>query len=138
MRYAEGTRVEVESSRGEITGILAKHGVVEMGWQTGPEGDRLMFKLKGRSYLFSIKKPTRAEIATMYPNNRDPDAKWWAEWRRRWRAQVLLIKAKMEFAEGEDTTVEREFMPYLIVKGGGTLAEWVESDKGNLLIGAGT
>lgn len=137
-RYAEGTTVTVESSRGEITGILARHGVLEMGWQTGPDGDRLLFKLAGRSYLFDIRKPTRAEVGRLYPHARDLDAKMAAEWRRRWRAHVLLIKAKLEFASGGDTTAEREFMPYLIVAGGGTLSEWLESDRGGqLLIGAG-
>ena len=138
-RYAEGTTVTVESSRGEITGILAKHGVLEMGWQTGPEGDRLLFKLAGRSYLFDIRKPTRSEVQRLYPNARDLDAKLAAEWRRRWRAHVLLIKAKLEFASGGDTTAEREFMPYLLVPGGATLAEWLESEDGGrrLLLGDG-
>jgi len=139
VRYAEGTTVTVMSSRGEITGILTKHGVVEMGWQSGPDGDRLMFKLSGRSYLFDIRKPTLTEIRRLYPNARDENAKMEAEWRRRWRAHVLLIKAKLEFASGGDTTAEREFMPYLIVQGGATLSEWLESDQGGrkLLLGAG-
>ena len=138
-RYAEGTAVTVESSRGEITGILAKHGVMEMGWQTGPTGDRLLFKLAGRSYLFAIDKPTMTEVRALYPNARDDNAKWNGEWRRRWRANVLLIKAKLEFASGGDTTAEREFMPYLLVPGGGTLADWLESEQGGrkLLLGAG-
>lgn len=137
-RYAEGTTVTVESSRGEITGILTKHGVMEMGWQTGPTGDRLLFKLGGRSYMFDIAKPTMPEVRALYPNARDENAKWHAEWRRRWRAHVLLIKAKLEFASGGDTTAEREFMPYLLVKGGGTLAQWLESDQAMpLLLGDG-
>ena len=136
-RYAEGTTVTVESSRGEITGILAKHGVMEMGWQTGPTGDRLLFKLRGRSYSFTIDKPTMPDVRALYPNTRDLNAKWNAEWRRRWRAHVLLIKAKLEFASGGDTTAEREFMPYLIVQGGGTLAEWLEAEGGQRLLGVG-
>lgn len=31
-RFAEGTTVSVESSRGEISGILAKHGVIRQAW----------------------------------------------------------------------------------------------------------
>jgi hypothetical protein len=31
-RYAEGTTVAVSSSRGEMSGILAKHGVEGMAW----------------------------------------------------------------------------------------------------------
>lgn len=136
-KYAEGTKVTVESSRGEITGILAKHGVQRMGWQTSPDGDELLFELKGRNYRFQIKKPTLVEVRRDYPNTYSYDAKLEAEWRRRWRANVLLIKAKLEFADGGDTSVEREFMPYLLVGGRQTLAEFIESDRGVALLEAG-
>ena len=106
-RYAEGTSVTVESSRGEITGILAKHGVIRMGWFTEPEGDVLQFELKGGSYRLRMTRPTITEIRRLYPNARDENAKLAGEWRRRWRANVLLLKAKLEFADGETSTVER-------------------------------
>jgi hypothetical protein len=129
-RYAEGTTVTVESSRGEITGILAKNGVMNMGWQTGPEGDQLLFELKGRRYSFAIPKPTMPEIRKMYPNARDDNSKWHAEWRRRWRAIVLLLKAKLEFSDGETTTVERELMPYMLTADGRTtLGQLVEEGR---------
>lgn len=136
-RYAEGTTVTVESSRGEISGILTRYGVERMGWSTGPQGDELLFELKDRRYRFTIIKPTLDEIYDLYPNARDYNAKVAAEWRRRWRANVLLIKAKLEFADGGDTTLEREFMPYLLVNGRQTLAEFIESDKGAQLLEAG-
>lgn len=140
-RYAEGTTVSVESSRGEITGILAKHGVSRMGWQTGPEGDELLFELSGHSYRFQIRKPTLDEVRLMHKADGkdwsrvyDQNAKVAAEWRRRWRANVLLIKAKLEFASGGDTSIEREFMPYMLVGGRQTLAEWIESDEAQRLL----
>lgn len=143
-RYANGTAVTVESSRGEISGILAKHGVQRMGWQTAPDGDELLFELAGQRYMFRIKRPTLEEVKAMHLADgvdwrrvADPQAKVAAEWRRRWRAQVLLIKAKLEFADGGDTTVEREFLPYLLVDGRQTLAEFVESDRGMALLQSG-
>jgi len=51
--------------------------------------------------------------------------------RRVWRANVLLLKAKLEFIDGGDTTLEREFMPYLVMKGGKTLGDFI--DGGGLL-----
>lgn len=120
-RYAEGTKVTVEASRGEITGILAKHGVQRMGWMGGPEGDQLMFELAGGSYRLDIRKPTLAEVREMYPNAYDHQAKLDAEWRRRWRANVLLLKAKLEFIDSGDTTIERELLPYRLLKDGSTV-----------------
>jgi hypothetical protein len=128
-RFAEGTTVSVESSRGEITGILAKHGVERMAWAHEPEGDVLSFELSGHRFLFRIPVPTAEELRRRdgrnysYPANVDWDAKVPAEWRRRWRANVLLLKAKLEFADGEASTVMRELMPYALLRDGRTLEE---------------
>jgi hypothetical protein len=122
-RYAEGTKVSVESSRGEITGILAKHGVQKMGWMGQPSGDQLMFELDGGSYRFDIVKPTMEEVRRDYPNAYDPQAKLDGEWRRRWRANVLLLKAKLEFIESGDTTLDRELLAYRVLKDGSTLEQ---------------
>lgn len=131
-RYAEGTKVSVESSRGEITGILAKHGVQRMGWMGGPEGDQLVFELGGASYRLDIRRPTLEEVRARYiaEGGRwnlvyDPQAKVDAEWRRRWRANVLLLKAKLEFIDAGDTTLERELLPYLVLKSGKTVEQTI-------------
>lgn len=141
-RYAEGTTVSVESSRGEISGILAKHGVTTMGWIGRPDGDELMFEIHGGSYRFAINKPTldemrdRAKREGAYLPQVDLAARVAKEWRRRWRAHVLLLKAKMEFAEGGDTTIDREFLPYRLLKDGRTV-EQALVDGGLPLLTAG-
>jgi hypothetical protein len=148
-RYAEGTGVSVESSRGEITGILAKHGCLRMAWMTEPEGDVLQFELGGQSYRFKIVKPSLEDARQAYmdmgrsawgwSHQADQQKAIDGEWRRRWRAHVLLLKAKLEFVAGGDTTLEREFMPALVTKNGGTLGEYIESKAGQqLLLGAGS
>jgi hypothetical protein len=132
-RFAEGTPVTVDKSRGEISGILAQHGCMTMAWGTTPTGDTLQFALGGHLFRFSINKPTPEEMRERdgerytYPHNIDWKTKATDEWRRRWRAHVLLIKAKLEFIEGGDTTLELEFMPYTVLKSGETLGEWMEA-----------
>ena len=128
-RYAEGTTVSVNASQGEIAGILMAHGVRKQGWMSSPDGDELMFELDGHSFRFQILKPTLTEIRRDYPNTRDERAKLDAEWRRRWRANVLLLKAKLEFIDSGDTTLERELLPYMITAGGQTVAELVVAGK---------
>lgn len=124
-RYAEGTKVTVENSRGEISGILARHGVLLMGWMGGPEGDQLMFELGGGQYRLDIRKPTMGEVRELYPNAYDHQAKLDGEWRRRWRANVLLLKAKLEFIDSGDTTLDRELLPYRVLKDGRTLEQLI-------------
>jgi hypothetical protein len=129
-RYAEGTTVSVESSRGEITGILTKHGVKRQAWASEPEGDMLQFELAGYQFRFSIARPTVDDVKADYRARGgdwsrvyDPAAKVAAEWRRRWRANVLLLKAKLEFADGEASTVIRELLPYALLSDGRTTLE---------------
>ena len=92
---------------------------------TGPNGDQLMFELGGHSFRFDIVKPTIEEIRRDYPNSYDWTKKLDGEWRRRWRANVLLLKAKLEFIDSGDTTLERELMPYMLTAGGQTMAELI-------------
>lgn len=140
-RYAQGTTVTVERSRGEITGILASHGVERMAWATEPAGDQLRFELAGHQYLFRIPRPTWAELSGRYVNTRTPDQQRTAidaEWRRRWRANVLLLKAKLEFADGETSTVMRELMPYALLRDGRTLEEAITAGDATVpLLGTG-
>lgn len=135
-RYAENTKVTVESSRGDITGILAKHGVQRMGWFSEPEADTLQFEVDGRSYRFRIERPTWAQITDRFVNQKTPEGERTAvdaEWRRRWRANVLLLKAKLEFAEGDASTIARELMPYMLVANNQTLEEAILGGKIPLL-----
>ena len=126
-RYAEGTKVSIASSRAEIMHILAVHGVEKQATAVGPEGDQIIFELQDRQFRLSIAKPTLTEIRRMYPNAYDEQAKMDGEHRRRWRANVMLLKAKLEFIDSGDTTIEREMMPYMVTKGGQTIGELIEA-----------
>lgn len=144
-RYAEGTTVSVESSRGEITGILAKHGCNRMAWATEPEGDVLQFELGGQQYRYRITRPSLEEVKKHYLtkhsawgwNQADQPKAVDAEWRRRWRATVLLLKAKLEFVAGGDTSLETEFMAALVTRNGLTMGELLATEAGRRLLPSG-
>lgn len=137
-RYAEGTSVSVEASRAELSAILTRYKVYKQGWAFDQDGDALIFEFDGRSYRFSIPRPTVEDIHRMYPNHRDTDAKLEQEWKRRWRAHVLLLKAKLEFIDGGMTSLEDELMANLLVPGTDqVLSEWMRSDGGIRLLGSG-
>ncbi len=141
-RYAENTKVSVESSRGELSGILTKHGVQRQGFTSEPHADSMFFELGGQSYRITMTKPTTAELEKrdgrqyVYPHNVDWAGKVDQEWRRRWRAAVLLLKAKLEFIDSGDTTLDRELMAYRVLADGRTLEEALIED-GNHLLTAG-
>lgn len=128
-RYAENTKVSVDSSRGEITSILAKNGVQNMGWSSTPTKDQLIFQLQGGTYRLTMVRPSAASMEQrdrhlyVYPHNVDWESKVDQEWRRVWRANVLLLKAKLEFIDSGDTTIERELLPYRVLDSGQTVEE---------------
>lgn len=137
-RYAEGTAVAAEKSRGEFMALLSEHGVNRMAHATEPSGDTIQFELLGVRYQFAIPRPTLSEVQQMYPNAYDHRAKLDGEWRRRWRANVMLLKMKLEFADGETSTVERELMPYMLTASGRTLGDMLDTPDGaRLLLGTG-
>ena len=129
-RYAENTTVPVDKSRGEISGILTGHGILRQGWWSEPEGDGVQFEYMGGVYRLSIPKPTPEELRKRdsgnysYPHNIDWATKADHEWKRRWRATVLLLKAKLEFAsDGDVTSLQRELLPYRLLQDGTTLEQ---------------
>jgi hypothetical protein len=130
-KYAEGTTVSVEKSRAEIETMLMKHGASHFssGWGDGKAW--LYFKLRDRLIRFVLPLPNRADKEF----TRDPRASWRtrpapaaqkafeAETRRRWRALLLALKAKLEVVESGISTLEEEFLAHFVLPDQTTLGE---------------
>ena len=50
---------------------------------------------------------------------------WEQACRQRWRALLLIIRAKLEAAESGITTLESEFLANIVLPDGGTLGQWL-------------
>lgn len=135
MAYAQGTTVSVERSQEEIRAVLSKHGCKSFALFAGEHQHAIQFILHGLPYRFTVSKPTLEEVKETYIQNggvawrvTDWSAKVQAEWRRRWRARLLWIKATLEFAasEGDDELVAKALMSQLVLPGDRLAGEWVE------------
>ncbi len=106
MAYAEKTKVPVSRSRTHIEELLVKHGATEYicGFTQG--GSAIVFTIEG------------CRIRHTIPHVDDPQ-----EERRRWRAALLILKAKLELIEQGDSTVGDEFMAGILLPGGRTVGE---------------
>lgn len=102
----------MEKSRTEIERLLRHHGAT--GFATSWDRDRFMvlFELRSRRVRFDIPAPSAKEY---------PEGKWEAENRRRWRALLLILKAKLELVASGDTDFEAEFLANLVLANGSTL-----------------
>lgn len=130
-RFAEGTRVEIETTRAELERLLRGYGAdaVVMGWD-GPIST-VAFRLRGRHVRYTIERPTRSEsVVSSYPSGKPRPSHAIseaiaAEYRRRWRALLLVVKAKLELVAAGDSDFEDEFMTHVMLPDGSLVRDWM-------------
>jgi hypothetical protein len=130
-RYAEGTTVDVEKSQLEIKRLLTRHGAKAFLFAEA-ERDGLVvgivqFQLEGRMVRYERVYPSVKECALDAAGRKrtsaQVDQKREAEWRRRWRALQLIVKAKLEMVHSGDTTFEKEFLADIMLPDGTTVGQ---------------
>lgn len=145
-RYAEGTSVAVGVTQGEIRTLLARHGCQHFATAEEPGRSAIQFILGGLPYRFTVERPDAQELRREYIEAQvargrqhrytieqratymDWTVKAEAEWRRRWRARLLWLKATLEFATGEGgDEVAAALMAHLVLPGGQTMQGWAAS-----------
>lgn len=147
MSYASDTSVSVERSRADIERLVGKFGASRFasGWDEHG-GAFIAFVFGKRAIRFQLEMPDRQadEFWATPGGRRRRNAEgayrsWEQACRSRWRALLLVIKAKLEAVEVGIATIEQEFMAFTVVPGtnGRTLgevmlpqiAEAIEKDK---------
>lgn len=117
--YAEKTNVPVSQSRMEIERLLERHKAKSYG--TAVDYDtlraRVQFKLHDRIVRFVITLPDRKQFGAGVRFER-------AE-RQRWRALLLVIKAKLESVENKIETFEQSFLGQIVMPNDQTVADIV-------------
>lgn len=107
-RYAQGTRVTVESSQSEATRIITKHGgsMVTLGWLS-PDDRFVSFQWRENFYRLDV-----------------PELSDEAETRRLWRVLVSLkLKPFFELSVEDPRAAEDMLLSYRILKSGATVKE---------------
>lgn len=131
-KYAEGTEVTVDKSRLELETLLDKHGASEVMIHRDADRTTLMYRMQERMVRQAIAYPDAALYreykpkGRYYPVKRSPEQVKQlqeAEWRRRWRACVLIMKAKLELISSGESSFEREFLADTLLPNGETVAE---------------
>lgn len=131
-RYAEGTTVSVEKSKMELDSLLGKHGATQRMLGVDDDAGRaiVLFTLAGRQVRFEMTLPDLGQFLTP---RKEPQG--WGNWdddrrlgwarkqheqagRQRWRAILLVTKAKLELVADGMSTVEREFLSDIVLPDG--------------------
>lgn len=122
MAYAETTKVPVGQTRLEIEKLLTKHGADAFGFMGEIGSARIAFRLKGRHYRMMLPLPTANG-----PGSARKDQAGQIE-RARWRALLLIIKARLEAVAAGITTIEDEFLAATVLPDGSTVGEWAKPE----------
>jgi hypothetical protein len=107
-RYAERTKVPVTQSRAEIERVLERYGADAFGYGWDDTRAVVSFRAQSRYVRFAIEIPSSPQ-----------------EERQRWRALLLVIKAKLEAVESGVTTFEEEFLAYVVLPDNQTVGDWL-------------
>jgi len=127
--YAQGTHVPVEKSQVEIQTTLRKHGATQL--MVGADDEKGLsfvgFTLDARQYRIMLK---RRELPRQLPRSSSRRRVSVDEMRaqlerEQWRSLLLVVKAKLEIVARGDATVEQEFLAYLVLPDGSTVAQYL-------------
>lgn len=115
--YAKDTSVPVTKSRAEIEQLLERAKAKQYG--TAVDYDqltaRIQFKLHDRIVRFTVALPDRKKLGE--------GPRYEKAERQRWRALLLVLKAKLESVESNIETFEHAFLGQIVMPNDQTVAE---------------
>ncbi len=126
MSYASNTSVTVEKSRAEVEQLLVRYGASQFisGW---PQDQAAIgFVFGNRHIRIALPLPSLEDKEFKFTPKthrvRSPEAvreAWEQACRSRWRALLLVVKAKLEAVDVGISTIEEEFLAWTVVPGSG-------------------
>lgn len=123
MTYAKETSVPVEKSRADIERLLVRYGAAKFfsGWDA--DAAVIGFNMRDRFVQFRLPLPRRDEFKvtpTGQTRWSEPaiDRAFEQAQRSRWRALLLVIKAKLESVAAGIESFEEAFLPHIMVSDG--------------------
>ena len=129
MVYARDTSVSVNRTREEIIATLERYDADAFGYAQDGNQQVVFFRMEGRRVRLLVEMPDPEEFAlTPTGIKRVPEAQrrqWEQACRQRWRAMLLLIKAKLEGMASEITSLEEEFLAHIYLPDGRTVGEFM-------------
>jgi hypothetical protein len=127
-RYAAETKVTADRSRAELERVLQRYGATAFSYGYDEQRTVIMFAAQDRHVRFEMPAPPTSEYAyTETGVARGAQAREAARekaMRQRWRALVLVVKAKLEAVESGLVSFESEFLAHVVLPDGSTVGQW--------------
>lgn len=117
--YASGSAVPVQRSRQHLEQLLVAHGAEGFAYGWTSEHDRVEFVWEGQRVRFTLPRPKREKFALtstgLQRSDKQVQAAMEGEDRRRWRALLLVVRAKVEAVESGIAIFEEEFLAFIVM-----------------------
>lgn len=110
-RFAASTKVGVEQTRTEIERTLSRYGATAFAYMSSAGKAIIAFEANKRHIKITVPLPS---------GDSDKERQ---EARQRWRALLLVIKAKLESVESGIETLEEAFYANIVMPDGRTIYE---------------
>jgi hypothetical protein len=123
MAFAENTSVPIDRTQAEIKRLVLANGAVAYGQMEDVARAVIAFEMRGRRVRFHLPLPSSEEMQRTRGRRAAADRQA-QELRRRWRALLLVIKAKLEAVASQIRSFEQEFLGDIVMPNGQTIAEW--------------
>lgn len=125
MTYAKDTGVSIDKSKAEIERDLSRYGGEGFGYWVEPRGAIVQFRMRDKLIKMTLRLPDKnSEEFTLTPSRKwqrtsdDAYKAWEQACRQKWRALALVVKAKLEAIEAGISTLEEEFLPFIVLPDG--------------------
>lgn len=129
MAYAQRTKVPESRSKAEIDQLLEQHGCDGLGNYAKGDKCNIMFEIGALRVRVDVEFPPRSSFAStetgLDRSESAADQAFSQERRRIWRAMLLSIKAKLTSIESGISTIEQEFLPFVVCDNDKTLGEQI-------------
>lgn len=112
MAFAAATKVPIDKTRLEIERTMTRYGATHFATFNEPERAMIAFRIKDRNIRFTLALPAKMSDQVR---------------RSRWRALLLVIKAKLESVDSAIETLEEAFLPHIVMPSGQTVYEEIKS-----------
>lgn len=137
-KFAQDTDVPVEKTRIELERLLQVYKAKATGFFNSPDGAAVVFEMNERRILFRMRlpDPTAKEFTEGRVNQTKAirpaseavaRGRWERACRRRWRALLLSIKAKLVSVDEGIETFEDAFLAHVVMPDGSTVGDNVRS-----------
>lgn len=124
MPYAAATSVTSSQSREELSKILSRYGASQFGYIQGKDFVSVGFVKDQRTIRFSIPMPdknsrefTHSPERGVVRSTSTAERAYEQAVHQKWRALVLVVKAKLEAVDAGIAEFEQEFFSYTVVGG---------------------